>query len=265
MAIITISRGSFSGGQRLADCVAEKLGYRCISREVLVEASKRYGVEEEYLYKALKDKPGILERLSLERVHYLAYIRAALIKEAKDNSLVYHGLAGHLLLRGVPYVLRIKVIANMEFRIKAAMNLHSYNREEAIQYINKVDDERAKWTRFLYHVDWNDSSLYDFVINLDRLSLTAACDIICCMANMGEYETTSELQKVMDDLVLSSHLRAIIAIDKSIRDNDIEVMADSGIVTIKGMLASINEADRVKTLARETPGVKEVISKMRVR
>jgi cytidylate kinase len=199
MAIITISRGTFSGGQSLAKCVAEKLGYRCISREVLVEAAKQYGVQEEDLYKALSEKPGILERLTLERVHYLAYIRAALIKEAKDNDLVYHGHAGHLLLRGTPYILRIKVIANMEFRIKAAMDLHNYGREEAIQFIHKVDDERAKWTRFLYRVDWNDPSTYDIVINLDRLALPAACDIICHMSNLEGYETTPESQKIMDD------------------------------------------------------------------
>ena len=46
MAIITISRGTFSGGLQVAECVAEKLGYRCVSREVLVNAAKQYGVLE---------------------------------------------------------------------------------------------------------------------------------------------------------------------------------------------------------------------------
>ena len=35
MAIITVSRGTFSGGQSLAECVAEKLGYRCLPRFAL--------------------------------------------------------------------------------------------------------------------------------------------------------------------------------------------------------------------------------------
>ncbi len=81
MAIITISRGTFSGGQSLAECIAEKLGYRCISREVLVEAAKQYGVPLEKLSKALEDAPGFLERLTTERAHYLACIRVALCKE----------------------------------------------------------------------------------------------------------------------------------------------------------------------------------------
>jgi len=98
MAIITISRGTFSGGQSLAECVAEKLGYRCISREVLVEAAKARGVPLEKLSKSLSDVPGILEGMSLERVHYLAYIKAALVSAVKDEMAVYHGLAGHFLL-----------------------------------------------------------------------------------------------------------------------------------------------------------------------
>ena len=47
MAIITISRGTFSGGQSLAEYVAGKLGYRCLAREVLIEAARQYGVDEE--------------------------------------------------------------------------------------------------------------------------------------------------------------------------------------------------------------------------
>jgi hypothetical protein len=37
MPIMTISRGSITDGQTLAERVAERLGSRCLSREVLVE------------------------------------------------------------------------------------------------------------------------------------------------------------------------------------------------------------------------------------
>ena len=46
MPIITIYRGAFSGGQAVAERVAGELGYRCLSREVLQEASQRYGIPE---------------------------------------------------------------------------------------------------------------------------------------------------------------------------------------------------------------------------
>ncbi len=67
MAIITISRGTFSGGKRLAACLGATLGYRVISREVLVAAAERYGVREETLVKGIESPPTFWERFSVDR------------------------------------------------------------------------------------------------------------------------------------------------------------------------------------------------------
>lgn len=264
MAIVTVSRGTFSGGRALAECVAEKLGYRCISREVLAAASRQYGVEEETLYKALAEKPGVLERFTSERVRYLAYIRAAISREVKDDNVVYHGHAGHFLLRGLPHVLRVKVIANMEFRIESAMERENLNREQAIKYIERVDDERTRWTKFLYHVDWNDPALYDIVINLDHISLDSACGLVCNTIDLDEFKTTPQATKMMADMVLSTQVRALMAADKGVADAGVEVEADDGVVTIGGTVRTLEEADKIKEIAKKTPGVMEVNSKMRV-
>jgi len=45
MAVITISRGSYSKGQEVADKVAARLGYRFLSREVLLGASERWNIQ----------------------------------------------------------------------------------------------------------------------------------------------------------------------------------------------------------------------------
>jgi cytidylate kinase len=268
MAIITISRGTFSGGQNLAECVAEKLGYRCIARQVLVEAAREYGVPLDKLSKALAEPPGFLERLTTERAHYLAYIRATLCKEVKDNNVVYHGHAGHLLLVGLPYVLRVRVIANMEFRIKAAMERRKLNREGAIEFIKKVDEQRVRWTKFLYHVDWTDPSLYDIIINFELLSLSSACDIVSHAVSLDEFKITPESQKVMDDLLLSTEVRAIIASNgasKGFADAGVEIETNGGIVTIGGTVGSLEDADKIRDVVRKIPGVKEIDSKMQVR
>jgi cytidylate kinase len=265
MAIITISRGTFSGGQRLAECIAAKLGYRCISREVLVETAKEFDVSEEKLLEALTKKPWLLERLTRARDRYLAYIRATLLKEAKDENVVYHGLAGHLLLKDVPHVFRIKVIANMEFRVKNAMERNKLNREEALRYIREVDEGRARWTRFIYDVDWNDPNLYDLVVNLDQITIESACDVVCHLSSMEGYQRSDLSKKIITDMVLAAHLRALIAADNNISDRGVEVLADGGAVTISGTVESIAEADRIRTIVRMEPGVEEIDSKLRVR
>lgn len=263
MAIITISRGSFSGGQTLAECVAEKLGYRCISSEALVEATSEYNLSLEGLTRALEDKPGMLEHLTSNRGRYLACLRAILIREGRNEKLVYHGYAGHLLLEDVPHIIRARVIANMDFRIKALTDHHNVSREEAIQFIEKIDRERAEWTRSL-HVDWNDPSLYDIVLHIDKMSLSSACEIVCHLANDKTYEATADSQRMLDDLVLSSHIEALIISNKNI-SSKVKIEANEGVITIKGTANSSLDADRVQMMVHETPGVKSIRSQMRVK
>ena len=91
MSIITISRGSFSGGQTLAERVAERLAYRCLSREVLVEAAATYGVPEPALAQFLDTSPGLWERLTQSHRLYLIFLQVVMCERALPGRLVYHG------------------------------------------------------------------------------------------------------------------------------------------------------------------------------
>jgi hypothetical protein len=46
MPIIAISRGSYSRGSEVANRIAELLGYKCISREILIQASNTFNIPE---------------------------------------------------------------------------------------------------------------------------------------------------------------------------------------------------------------------------
>ena len=67
MAIITISQGSYSKGKEVAEKVAEKLGYECISREVILEASREFNIAEIKLVRAIHDAPSILDRIGYRK------------------------------------------------------------------------------------------------------------------------------------------------------------------------------------------------------
>jgi cytidylate kinase len=266
MAIISISRGTFSGGENLAGCVAERLGYHRINGEVLGETARQYGITEEKLSEAIGEAPGVMEHLHSEKKRYLACYRAALIREVKDDNAVYYGHAGHFFLDGAPHLIRVRVIANMEFRIRALTEHSNLTREEAIHLIKTLDEKRLRWTRSLYHVDWHHPSLYDVVINLHQVALPGACDIVCHTASMGRYKVTPESRKAMEDLALSCHLEAAVSNNKSISGaKNVTIKADGGVVTIEGTVESIVDADKVRMLVRKTPGVKEINSRMRVR
>ena len=265
MAIVTISRGTFTGGKGLAECVAKRMNYRCLSREELIKnAAQQYCAPEYGLAAALDNKPGFLEGVSLRRTHYIAYIRAALAKEVQNDNLVYHGQVGHLLMKGIPNVFKVRVIADMEFRIKSAMDQHQMSRGQAIEVIKKVDHDRAKWAKTIYHVDWEEPSQYDLLVDLGHMKIDDACEWVV-LAIEAIQPTGIDCRRLLDDLVLITEVRAQIAAHRAIEDTDIEIEANCGVVTIKGIADSDCEASWIADVVSQTPGVREIISEIRVR
>ena len=113
MAIITVSRGSYSKGRELAEKVAQRLGYECISREVLLEASKEFNIPEIKLVRAIHDAPSILDRFVYGKEKYVAFIQAAICRHLKNDNVVYCGLAGHFFdfTNGIPQFIHGKPAA----------------------------------------------------------------------------------------------------------------------------------------------------------
>lgn len=260
MAIITISRGTFSGGKRLAACLGATLGFRVISREVLVAAAERYGVREETLAQCIEHPPTFWERFSLDRQKYLAAITAALCQEALPDNVVYHGHAGHLLLAGVAHVMRVRVIAPMAMRLPEAMAAHGLETKAAEAYIRARDAERVAWTRFLYNIDWHDVSLYDLIVNLERIPLEPACLTIAAVADRPEFRATSASRQALADLFLLNHVRASLFLDPGVGAAAamVEVGARDGVVTLAGILPSERQRNAVLAAVRALPEVQAV-------
>ena len=64
MSIVTISRESYTQAKEVAERVAQALGFECISREVLIEASETFNVPEIKLLRAIRDSPSVLDRFT---------------------------------------------------------------------------------------------------------------------------------------------------------------------------------------------------------
>ena len=258
MPIITISRGSFSGGKMLAEAVAQKLGYRCIDRHQVIQKAEQWGVSQDDLRTAIEKPPTFLGQSLQTKYIYLSLIQAALAEEVRAGKAIYHGLAGHLLLGKGPHVLRTRIIASMEFRIEQVQNRLGCNRKEALANIEKVDQDRRKWTRFLYDVDWTDASLYDVVLNLEQIDLQAACDVICSVSQLKCFEFTPDCQRAMDDLALASCVKANLAMDPVTASFQFEVVAGGGSVSVKGGITSPDQVKLIDDIVRSVPGVDSV-------
>jgi cytidylate kinase len=205
MSIITISRGSYSHGKEVAEKLARTLGYECISREVLLEASEQFNIPEIRLLRAVHDAPSLFERFSRGKDRYVAYLQAALLKHVHKDNVVYHGLAGHFFLQQVPHVLKVRITADLEDRAEEEVRRENISPEAARTNIKREDEARRRWSLYLFGKDTWDPSLYDLVIHITAgtLRVDDAVNLIRCAAEMPCFQTTPESQQVLDDLALT--------------------------------------------------------------
>jgi cytidylate kinase len=259
MSIITISRGSYSRGKEVAEKLAQALGYQCLSRDILLEASERYNISEMKLIRAIHDAPSILERLTYRREPYVAYIRAALLRQAQKDNVVYHGLAGHFLLKGVPHVLKVRIIADLEDRVQEEMKRENISAGEARRILLKDDQERRKWSKHLYGVDTWDPSLYDLVITIKCVKVEGAVGLIKYALQGPCFQTTPAGQKLVDDLSLAASIEA--ALIEDIRSIQVEAKEGEVFIYLKKDLCKDEELmSRVKRLAAQAAGFEVKIS-----
>jgi cytidylate kinase len=116
------------------------------------------------------------------------------------GDLVYHGFAGHLLLRDVPSVLKVRILARIEDRIQEVVKRDGVSEDEARERIAKADDERRKWSHRLYRVDPGDVSLYDIVLRIGPMTVGDAVGAIALAARLPAFQTTPEVRKTLAEL-----------------------------------------------------------------
>ena len=257
MAIITISRGTYTKGKEIAEKVAKKLGYDCVARETVIEASHEFHVPETKLVRALHDAPSILDRFSYGKEKFLAYYEASFLKYLQKDNIVYHGLAGHFLLKGVSHVLKVRIIADMDERVKLEMQRENISEKQAYRLLKNDDEERVKWSKYVYGIDTNDPSLYDLVIKTRKIAVDDAVDIICHAVKLQAFATSPESKQVFDNLLLAANVKvAIIEIAPAS-----EVYSHDGLVRIKTSTSESSEEEISTTLkeaALKVDGVKKV-------
>ncbi len=247
MPIITISRGSMSGGQALAECLAGACGSPCVGREIVLEAAAKLGVSERVLSQKLEKSPGLWERLTLERRLYIAAVQAVLAEYAAEGDLIYHGYAGHLLLRGVPAVLRIRLIAPLEMRIRAVIEREGVPPQDAERVIKARDADRHRWTEAMYGVDLGDPRLYDLVISLETMSIASACSVVMTAMGRPEFAVTDEVRAALRDYLLACRVKVALATQPASRGLELEVRAAKGAVTIQGRVPRAQMLTRTST------------------
>ncbi len=264
MAIVTLSRGTYSGARTVAEELAKRLGYPCVGQEAIFAAARAFGVPEAELSATLIKPPRILQLTPGKRIAILNVIRAALLKLSCNGNLVYHGFAGHLLLGEVQHVLRVRVIASLEYRIAAARQRHGGTREEALARIRRRDRQSLHWARYLYGIDLLNPEHYDLMLNLERLSIDEAVQTLAGMTELQSFTPSAASRQAFEDLLLGSLVWAELYLAPETKAADVRAEAWQGRVVITGSAGSEQRVRSIREIARRVSGVREVVCEVGV-
>jgi cytidylate kinase len=260
MTIVTLSHGIGAGGPEIGQQLAERLACRYVDHELISNAAQRYGLLEEKLAHLDESKPSLFERFDVETRRYLTVLQTTLYDFAEQDNVVLMGRGGQWLLRGIPHVLRVRVMAPFELRVNrltkklAGRMGEQMNPRTATELVRRDDTEKAGRMRYLYEVDVADPALYDLVVNTETLSVTAAVGVIASVVGQAELTTTPASAQLVADRSLASRVQVALATHPGTRKYRITVEAKTGVVTLEGTAAM----DEAMEVARGVEGVRDV-------
>ena len=209
------------------------------------------------LIHALEDIPSFFRRFQYGKASYIAYIQFTLLEHLKKDNVVYQGFMGHVFLKDIPNILKVRVISDIEDRTRIVMERDRISSDKALQLVNKLDEQRKKWSQYLYGLDPSDCNQYDLVINANQIPVETAVDTISRISNLKQFQITAEAQMAMENLALAAQIRhALLRIQY-----DIEVSAQNGKVFVKTHVPMHRKSGLVSEIERLTktiPTVEEV-------
>lgn len=262
MQIICISRGTYAGGKELAEKLAAKLGYDCLSREQVTDAATGSGIPIGRLEMAVVRRRPLNEQMAVDKDRYVAFITAQLAERALGGGVVYHGRTGHLVLPSVDHVLRIRAIQDAESRIARTTSRLGLSRDKARKYIAEVDEDRRRWVRTLYNVDCEDPGLYDMVVNFDHVSVDNAASALVTVAGLPEFQQTPASGRELANLLLAAKCRLALGEDPRTRKVDVKVRAEGSKVTVTYPPRHEAAAEAIPEILTSIAGVREVTCTM---
>ncbi|MGN0487644.1 MAG: AAA family ATPase [Ruminococcus sp.] len=193
--IITISRQFGSGGREIAEKLSEKLGIKFYDKELISMAAKESGVHPE-VFESVDEKAtnSLLYSLSMGMYSFgnnfspldgmpindkLYLLQHKIIKQVADEGpCVIVGRCADYVLRDRKDVVKVFIYADMDFRIKRAVETKDIKESKAEQVILKTDKSRANYYNFYSGKKWGLTESYDLCINRSSLTADQTVDVI---------------------------------------------------------------------------------------
>jgi cytidylate kinase len=217
--------------------------------------------------KSLDEKaPGFFDRiLSKKPEKYVDLMEAVVYDVAHNGTGVILGHGSQILLRDFGCALHVYVHATGTSRLKYIMEQRGLSKEAAEKFIRKSDNQQKGFFRYAFQMDWNDPSLYDLVINTEKMGIDSAVKLIADAASSEQIQACS--LTAVDSMERLSQKKKIEA---ALVENDINLfllhvdVPEKGVAQVTGTVYTDEEKQRITELTKEIADISEVRSEVAV-
>jgi cytidylate kinase len=260
MAILTIARKYGSGGREIGQAIAEQLNYDYIDRRRILDDMRAEGKQWEERAKQFDENyPKIWERYDWSFRGFVALNQSYFLNYALKDKVVIMGRGGNFLLKGIPCILRVRVIAPIEKRIEKVMEREGVNSENARWLIEKADHEMAGAIYLIYGRNWDNPAEYEMVFDTDIQTTDAIITIIKNGLLEQEKFNTEKARKILQLRVLAAKIKAEITTNSQYSISVLDVdpkeggMIEKGLV-IRGIIHNQDDIKKIEETAKKLAG-----------
>jgi cytidylate kinase len=186
LPIITISREKGSGGRPIAFLVARQLGipWRVFHKDIVDQIAKEANLEKELIEEVDEDNIPLISQI-IDNMMGKQYMNLSAYYKHLVRILSTIGNRGNAIIIGrganflFPQALKVRVICEMDERIRKVMKYEKVSRREAVEMIETSDVKRTEFTKSLFQHDPRKAHHYDLIIRTGKnVSLDDAAGLI---------------------------------------------------------------------------------------
>ncbi|MGD9301022.1 MAG: cytidylate kinase-like family protein [Desulfobacterales bacterium] len=197
MAVITISRQFGAGGITLGKMVAEKFGYTFADTDVIKMVAEMANVSTHFVETVEKEAGGkfskfisktvskpLVERILkdergyIDEEIYLDYLVLIIAQMADDGDVVILGRGSQYILNDHPDAHHVLLIDTFENRVRFMQKHYDLSQGRATQTVKNEDRRRFNLYKKLGKTDYDNPELYHLVLNMNRIHLEKALELI---------------------------------------------------------------------------------------
>ena len=185
----------------------------------------------------------------------------------KQGDAVFIGRGGHILLRNFGCALHVRIVASRETRIQNLVE-RGFEKKSAEHAIDQSDHDRGGFMRFAFGVDWNDSKLYDLVLNVDKVGIASAAETIMNLAQSGDIQSCSlQSLEALGNQALASRAEAAImeaGLSYGINTTVFVSVEQPGIVKLTGFVYNEEVKGDIEAILKGVEGVESIEDEIRI-